>query len=84
MILCIFPITNNSENHPKILEIFSKDIASKLNQLGANGVEIKFAGTDYIFVGLNEKRQGQQKGEGILECLKNCASMPDIVIMCDG
>jgi hypothetical protein len=83
-VVLIFPITNNSENLPKILSEFKNEIAPKLTILGAESIEIKFAGTDYIFVGTNKTLEGQPKGEGVLECLKNCANPPDIVIVCDG
>lgn len=84
-VVLIFPVTNNSENQPKILSEFKEKIAPKLNMLGAEMIEIKFAGTDYVFVGLNKTLEGKPKGEGILECLKNCANPPpDFVIVCDG
>ena len=83
-VVCIFPITNVSENYPKILSVFKEKIATGLDSLGAKDVEIKFAGTDYIFVSTNQTIKGKQKGEGILECLKNCGESPDCVMVCDG
>lgn len=83
-LLCIFPITNIPENYPKIMKYFEVNIAMLLQKLGAE-IEIKFAGTDYRFVSTNESIPiGSKKGEGILECIKNCTSPPDFVIMCDG
>jgi len=83
-VVCIFPVTNNSENQPEILKKFKEKIAPSLINLGASNSEIKFAGTDYIFVGTNQTLEGQPKGKGILECLKNCSNPPDCVIVCDG
>lgn len=84
-VVCIFPITYHPENYFEIVTYFTEKIVPKLNILGARA-EIKFAGTDYIFVPTNQSisMQGQQKGEGILECLKNCGDIPDCVIVCDG
>jgi len=83
-VVCIFPVTNNSENIPKILLEFKEKIAPKLTILGAENPEIRFAGTEYVFVGINKTLEGQPKGEGILGCLKNYLNLPDFVIVCDG
>ena len=83
-VVCIFPVTNNSQNIPEILIEFKNKIAPNLIKLGASNCEIKFAGTDYIFVGTNQTLEGKPKGQGILECLKNCLKIPDCVIVCDG
>jgi hypothetical protein len=83
-VVLIFPVTNNSDKIPEIMKEFSNNIAPKLSILGAEEVEIKFAGTDYIFVGTNQTLKGKPKGQGILESLKNCAKEPEIVIVCDG
>ncbi len=83
-VVLIFPVTNNSKNIPSILSEFRGNIAPKLIVLGAEKIEIKFAGTNYIFVRTNQSLEGQPKGQGILECLKNYAYPIDYVIMCDG
>jgi len=85
-VVCIFPITDNSERYFEILTIFKEKIVPQLAILGAEAIEIKFAGTDYVFVPTNQVKSqyGKQKGEGILECLKNCGNRPDCVIVCDG
>lgn len=83
-IVCIFPVTNNIENTPQILTVFKEEIVPKIRVLGADNIDIKFAGTDYTFVGLSSMPQGQPKGTGVLECLKNVSGEPDYVIMCDG
>jgi len=83
-LLCIFPITNIPENYPKIIKNFELNIAPSLKKLGVD-IDIKFAGTDYKFVSTGESIPiGSKKGEGILECIKNCTSQPEFVIMCDG
>lgn len=83
-IVLIFPVTNTSENIPTILTEFKNNLAPKLKILGAEKIEIKFAGTGYVFVGTNQTLEGQPKGQGILEQLKNCVYSPNYVIMCDG
>ena len=83
-LVCIFPVTNNPENMSLIIKKFKDVITSQLNILGATNVEIKFAGTDYVFVGTDQVVEGKPKGQGILECLKNCAINPHFVVVCDG
>ncbi len=83
-VVCIFPITNNIQNAPNIIEEFKNSIYQRLRILGATEVEFKFAGTEYIFVPINETLEGQPKGKGILQCLKNTPTLPDVVICCDG
>lgn len=83
-VVCIFPVTGIPENIPTIIEAFRKNIAPSLCAFGAIKPEIKFAGTDYIFVANNESLEGQPKGKGILDCLKNVSKSPDFVIACDG
>lgn len=63
---------------------FAFNIAPSLKKFGVN-IDIKFAGTDYRFISTGESIPiGSKKGEGILECIKNCTSPPEFVIMCDG
>ncbi|MBI2580205.1 hypothetical protein HYV85_00155 [Candidatus Woesearchaeota archaeon] len=83
-VVCIFPVTNNVEKMPNIVATFRENIAPQLCIMGALSPEIKFAGTDYIFVETNQTLEGKPKGEGILSCLKNVSKAPDFVICCDG
>lgn len=83
-VICIFPVTNNQANIPNIVTIFKEKIAPQLCMLGAISPELKFAGTDYVFVETNQTLEGTPKGEGILSCLKNVSKAPDFVICCDG
>ncbi len=84
-VVCIFPIVNNEKNIPTIIEKFRDFIAPQLSILGATNIELKFAGTDYVFVRTNQVLEVPKgKGEGILDCLKNVAIVPDFVIACDG
>lgn len=83
-VICIFPITNNIQQAPLIMNEFKDFISKRLSILGATKVEIKFAGTEYVYVPINETLEGQPKGKGILQCLKNTPENPDVVICCDG
>jgi len=83
-VVCIFPVTGIPQNIPDILSKFEKKIAPGLCAFGAIKPEIKFAGTDYVFVPNEESLSGESKGKGILDCLKNLSKLPDFVIACDG
>ena len=83
-VVCIFPITNNADKMPDILKQFKLHVAPGLQFLGASNPEIKFAGTDYVFVAADQMLEGEPKGKGILECLKNVPTGADYVICCDG
>lgn len=83
-VVCIFPITNNERNIPIIIEKFRDFLGHQLSILGATSIELKCPETDYIFVGTNQTLQGKPKGQGILECIKNCDIPPNFVIVCDG
>jgi hypothetical protein len=83
-ILCIFPVTNNEANIPKILEYAKKEMFPQLKTLGAARVQIKFPGTDYVYAATNETVTGTPKGKGIVGVLKNVDVAPNIVLVCDG
>jgi len=82
-VVCIFPVTHHLEKAPLILKKFRETIEPQLRILGAINIEIKFPGTDYVFVGTDQVL-AEPKGKGILECLKNCAIPPNFVVVCDG
>ena len=84
MVVCLFPVTNNIDNAPLILNKFKTEIAPKLEILGATNIEIRFPGTNYVYVGTGKTLEGQPKGKGILESLKNCSIKPEYVLVCDG
>lgn len=52
--------------------------------MGHEAPEIKFPEPDYKYVPSGQVLEGPTKGEGILKCIKNCESVPDCVISCDG
>src|SRR3989344_4099128 len=85
-VVCIFPVTFVAQNIQGIFEEFRKKIAPQLISLGATGTEIKFAGTNYVFVPNNKEiiMDGEPKGKGILGCLKNVSDESYYVICCDG
>ncbi len=83
-VVCLFPITNNAENYVQILTTYRDKIIPKLKSLGAISQEIKFPGTDYVYVPTNKEIIGRPKGKGILESLKNVSEKPDVVLLCDG
>lgn len=83
-VVCIFPVTNKAENIPHIIKSFEKEVAPGLCFFGAINPEIKFAGTDYVYVANNCSLEGKPKGRGILDSLKNMSKPPDFVIVCDG
>ena len=83
-VACLFPITNNAKQYPQILEYFSKEIKPQLTLLGATDGAITFPGSDYTFVATNETLEGKPKGKGIIGSIKNLATKPDVVIVCDG
>lgn len=83
-VVCIFPVAYSSNKIPNILVHFKKEIGPKLTKLGATQIDIKFAGTDYTFVPINQTLQGEPKGKGVLQTLNNLPKQPDFVICCDG
>ena len=83
-VVCIFPITGNHENIAKIMLEFKETIGPQLKILGATQLEIKFAGNEYVYVGTNQTLEGPPKGKGILQCIRNCPTPPNVIISCDG
>lgn len=80
----IFPITGNERNWPEILTECQKTILPELKKLGADDIELKHCGGNYVYVANNETLEGEPKGRGICQIIKSTGAILDVIISCDG
>lgn len=84
-VACIIPVVNCKKNIPYIDDQLNDLVLPAITKLGATGViTVKYPGADFNYIVVNQMAENIPKGKIIIDSIKGCAEVPDIVIVCDG